>query len=131
MSTTSISSSITEEFKPNRNPPIYIEELTMARQTHRPAIHPGEILREDTLPALKMSVSAAAAALGVSRKHLHKILAEEAPISAEMAVRLGKFCGNGPDIWMRLQAAYDVATAERALARVVRKIPTAKLPDAA
>jgi antitoxin HigA-1 len=43
-----------------------------------------------------MSVARAAKALGVSRQILHKILAEKAPVTPEMAVRLGKFCGNGP-----------------------------------
>ena len=44
----------------------------------------------------------------------------------DMALRLGKFCGNGPDLWLRLQQAYDLWHAERALRKVVAKIPTAK-----
>ena len=88
--------------------------------------HPGALLREDVLPALRMSVSAAAQALGVSRQMLHRILAEKSPITAEMAVRLGKFCGDGPDIWMRMQAAHDVAKATAAMAKIVKRIPTAR-----
>ena len=88
--------------------------------------HPGALLREDILPALGMSVSAAAKALGVSRQMLHKILAEKAPVTPEMAVRLGKFVGDGPDVWARMQAAHDVAKARVALAKDVKRIPTAR-----
>ncbi len=89
--------------------------------------HPGAILREDVLPALRKSVSAAAVALGVSRQILHRILAETAPVTPEMAVRLGKFCGDGPEIWCRMQAAHDVAKAAARMAAVVRRIPTARV----
>lgn len=102
---------------------IYASEA-MARAPQRPLIHPGEILREDTLPALKMSVSEAADKLGISRKHLHKILSEQAAISAEMAVRFGKLTGTGPGLWINLQGAYDVSKAEREIAAAVNKIPT-------
>jgi addiction module HigA family antidote len=73
-----------------------------------------------------MSVSAAARALGISRQMLHRILAEKAPVTAEMAVRLGKFCGDGPDIWVRMQAAHDVAKASAAMAHIVKRIPTVR-----
>ena len=88
--------------------------------------HPGAVLREDVIPALQMSVSAVASALGVSRQILHKILAEKAPVTPEMAVRLGKFCGDGPGIWIRMQAAHDVAKASLELADVVKRIPRAR-----
>ena len=57
--------------------------------------HPGEILREDILPALSMSKTAVAAALGISRQTLYDILNEKQPVTAEMAVRFGKLFGNG------------------------------------
>ncbi|HTY68976.1 MAG TPA: HigA family addiction module antitoxin [Alphaproteobacteria bacterium] len=98
------------------------KELIMARIP----THPGALLREDILPALKMSVSAAAQELGVSRQMLHKILAEKAPVTPEMAVRLGKFVGDGPDIWVRMQAAHDVAKASIAMADEIKKIKTAR-----
>ncbi|OYX80164.1 MAG: addiction module antidote protein, HigA family [Bradyrhizobium sp. 35-63-5] len=88
--------------------------------------HPGEILREDVLPAIGEPVMTVAKKLGVTRQHLHKILAETAPVTPEMAVRLGKFCGNGPDLWLRLQQAFDLWHAERALREEIAKIPTAK-----
>ena len=89
-----------------------------------PPTHPGAILREDVLPALRVPVSRAAGELGVSRQTLHRILAEAAPVTPEMAVRLGKFCGNGPELWLRLQAAYDLWHAEERLSQEVKRIPT-------
>lgn len=88
--------------------------------------HPGAILRDDVLPALGIPVSRAAKDLGVSRQTLHKILAEKAPVTPEMAVRIGKFCGNGPEIWLAMQSAYDLARAKADLADEVKRIPTAK-----
>ena len=87
--------------------------------------HPGAILREDVLPALGMSVSAVAGALGVSRQMLHRILSEKSPVTPEMAVRLGKFCGDGPGVWMRMQANHDIVRASLKMAKIIRRIPTA------
>ena len=72
----------------------------------RPPTHPGAILREDVLPALNLSVSEAARQLRVTRQTLHRVLAEASGVSPEMAVRLGKFCGNGRNtspfpVWLR------------------------------
>jgi addiction module HigA family antidote len=92
-------------------------------QTRKPT-HPGAILREDVLPALKISVAEAAGKLLVSRQTLHKILAEKGPITPEMAVRIGKLCGNGPDIWLGMQQAVDLWDAQQKLSKDVKKIPT-------
>lgn len=97
-----------------------------ARRPARPPTHPGAILREDVLRAIGEPVATVAKHLGVTRQHLHRILAEKAPVSPDMAVRLGKFCGNGPALWLSLQQAYDLWHAERALKAEIAKIPTAK-----
>ena len=89
----------------------------------REPTHPGAVLREDVLPALGVSISAAARDLGVARQTLHRLLQETTSVTPEMAVRLGKYCGNGPDIWLRLQAAYDLWHAERDMRQVVKAIP--------
>jgi addiction module HigA family antidote len=89
----------------------------------REPTHPGEILREDVLPALRMSVSQAARELGVSRQLLHRILAGRAPVTPEMAVRLGKWAGNGPALWLGMQQAFDLWHAEQALGAEVERIP--------
>ena len=87
-------------------------------------IHPGAILREEVLPALGLSVTAAAKALGISRQSLHAILSERASITPDMAVRIGKFCGNGPGLWLAMQQTRDLWEAERRLASIVKTIQT-------
>ena len=96
----------------------------------RPPTHPGAILREDVLPALAMSVTGIAKALGVSRQQVHRIMSETAPITPEMALRLGKFCGNGPDLWLRMQATYDLWHARRELQRELDRIATVAIKAA-
>ena len=78
--------------------------------------HPGEILREDSLPAMGLSVAAFARALGVSRQMVHGILAERSAVSPEMAVRLGAFFGNGPQLWIDMQTRRDLWLAEQRMA---------------
>jgi antitoxin HigA-1 len=94
------------------------------RKQARAPTHPGAILREDVLPALGMSVTGVAKALGVSRQQLHRIMAETAPITPEMALRLGKFCGNGPELWLRMQTTYDLWHARRDLKSDLDRIST-------
>ena len=89
----------------------------------RPPTHPGTILREDVLPSLGLSVSEAARQLRVSRQTLHRILAGTSAVAPEMAVRLGKFCGNGAGLWLKMQEAFDLWHAERRLAKELDKIP--------
>ena len=88
------------------------KEIAAQRPTRAPT-HPGAILREDVLPAIGEAVADAARKLGVTRQHLYRVLAEKAPVSPEMAIRLEKFCGNGPELWLRLQQAYDGMHSER------------------
>ena len=97
------------------------------RNRARRPTHPGAILREDVLPALKMSVAQAAEALGVTRQTLHRVVSEKASISPDMAVRIGKFCGNGPELWLGMQQAVDLWDARQRLAEAVEKIPTPKV----
>lgn len=84
--------------------------------------HPGEILRDDVLPELRLSVAEAARQLRVSRKTLHRLLAGRAPVTAEMALRLGRFCGNGPDLWLRMQQAHDLWHARERLGEELETI---------
>lgn len=89
-------------------------------------IHPGEILREDVLPALGRPKTEIARLLGISRQTLYDILNEKQPVTAHMALRLGKLCGNSPDIWLNLQQRYDLQIAERELQDELAKIPQLK-----
>lgn len=88
-------------------------DFTAKRNPARCPTHPGALLREDVLPAIHMSKSAVADALGISRQHLYDILGERKPVSPEVAVRLGKAFGDGPDVWLRMQAAFDAWQATR------------------
>ena len=88
--------------------------------------HPGAILGLDVLPALNMSISEAAAQMRVTRQTLHRIISGRTAVTPEMAVRLGKFCGNGPGLWLRMQEAHDLWHATRKLKDELSKIPTVK-----
>ncbi|MEF8709510.1 MAG: HigA family addiction module antitoxin [Candidatus Accumulibacter propinquus] len=87
--------------------------------------HPGEALREDVLPALGLSVTAAAAQLGVTRAALSRVLNGRAAISPEMALRLEGWLGieNGgrADTWIAQQAAFDLWKARQAGAPMVQR----------
>lgn len=87
-------------------------------------VHPGEILREDVLPALGRSKAEIARLLGVSRQTLYDLLAERQPVTVPMALRIAKLIGDDAGIWVRMQAAYDLKIAEREMADEVAKIPT-------
>ena len=78
-----------------------------------PAMHPGELLREDTIPALGKPKTEIARLLGISRQTLYDILDEKQPVTVAMALRLGKLLGNGPVFWLNLQRIYDLERAER------------------
>lgn len=95
----------------------------------RPPTHPGAILREDVIPAINKSVTEVARELGVSRQILHRILAEQGPITPEMALRIGKFCGNGPNVWLSMQIAYDLWHAQVNLKDELAKVRPAVLRD--
>jgi addiction module HigA family antidote len=92
---------------------------------HNPP-HPGEILRELCLKPLNLTVTQAAAALGVSRKTLSGILNGRAGISPEMAVRLSLAFSTTAESWMNQQVQYDLWHAERNR----RKLHVAKLSAA-
>lgn len=94
--------------------------------------HPGEILREEVLKPLDLTVTAAARALGVSRMALSNIVNEHAGVSAEMAVRIAKAFGGAPEIWVRMQGSHDLARAKRRAATLkVRRIFHAAQPPSA
>ena len=97
-------------------------EYSVKRPLKRPPTHPGELLREDVLPALGLSVSEAARRLGISRQQLHRVLACTHPITTDMALRIGKFAGNGPGLWLRMQQAYDLWHAEQRMEDELSKI---------
>lgn len=75
--------------------------------------HPGEMLKEDVLPDLGLTVTDAAAQLGVSRVALSRVINGRAAISAELAIRLAQWLGGGAEVWLRAQLQYDLWQAEQ------------------
>jgi antitoxin HigA-1 len=84
--------------------------------------HPGELLREDVIPALDLPKTEIARRLGISRQTLYDILDEKQPVTPAMALRFGKFLGNGADFWLNLQQDYDLRTLEPKMAKELAKI---------
>jgi len=78
------------------------------RDPKRRPTHPGEILREDVLPALKMSQTALAERLDVSRLTVSELLHAKRALSADMAVRLARLLGTTPESWLNMQQAVDL-----------------------
>ena len=81
-------------------------------------MHPGEV----TVPALDLPKTEVARRLGISRQTLYDIL--EQPVTPAMALRLGKFLGNGPDFWLNLQRESDLRTLEPKMAEELAAIET-------
>lgn len=79
----------------------------MALNLSRP-IHPGEVLREEYLSPLNLSAGALAKALNLPRTRIERIVREEVGISTDTALRLGRYFGSSPDMWLNLQRAYDL-----------------------
>ena len=92
-------------------------------EPNRRPTHPGEMFRDIVLPELGLSVSEAARQLGVSRQTLHAIMSGRSAVTAEMALRFGRFCGNGPGLWMRMQQAFDLWAAQSQLEGKLEAIP--------
>jgi addiction module HigA family antidote len=85
--------------------------------------HPGLSVLHDCLEPLGLSVAQAADALGVTRQALNNLVTGRAGVSAEMAIRLDKAFGGGAGTWLRLQAAYDLAQAQKHAGKIkVRRV---------
>ena len=89
-------------------------------------VHPGEVLREDFLHPMKLSPSAVARACGVPRTRIERVAQEQAPITADTALRLARFFGTTPAFWMNIQAQYDLESAAVNMAEDLVKIEPLK-----
>jgi addiction module HigA family antidote len=101
-----------------------MSEYNAKRNSDRCPTHPGELLRAEIIPATGKTKTEIATLLGISRQHLHDILEERKPVSPNIAARLGKLIGDGPRIWLAMQANYDAWHAARDVD--VSTIPTIK-----
>ena len=76
------------------------------------AVHPGRILRDEYLEPLKLSAGKLAAHIGVPRTRIERLANEETAVTPDTAARLAAALKTSPQIWMNLQASYDLATME-------------------
>ena len=92
-------------------------------ETRMRPVHPGEILREDFLKPLELSVNALAQALRVPSTRLHEIVKERRGVTPDTALRLARYFGGDAQSWLNLQTAYDLRVAElQALAAIERDV---------
>jgi len=87
-----------------------------------PPLHPGEMLREEFLVPLGMSSYVLAKAIGVPRTRIERLIREETAVTADTALRLGRYFKMTPQFWMNLQTQYELETAKRSLKRALGKI---------
>lgn len=122
----SILNSITEEREsaPKDTP---MAEYKAGPIRRRP-IHPGRIVKTN-LAALGFTAYSAGPLLGVTKQALQNIMDEKSAISPEMALRLGKFFGDGPGLWIRMQTDVDLWDAKQRIAGELRKIKQMWNPD--
>ncbi len=85
-------------------------------------IHPGEIIKEEYLEPLGMSVNALAIALRVSGTRINDVVRQKRAISVDTALRLGKYFNTSGKFWMNLQTSYDLKIAEKNMAKINAEI---------
>src|ERR1700753_1870033 len=97
--------------------------MAIARNPNRrpPPMHPGEILREEFMEPRNISANALALALRVPATRISEIVNERRGITADTAYRLGLHFGTSPDLWMNLQASYELACIERDLSAKIKQ----------
>lgn len=86
-----------------------------------PPIHPGEILRDDFLAPLKITVYTLAQAIKVPRSRVNDVVLGRRGITADTAFRLARYFGTSPDFWINLQARHDLDTADRTIRRRIER----------
>jgi addiction module HigA family antidote len=88
---------------------------------HNPP-HPGEVLKDGVFADTGITVTEAASALGVTRAALSRVLNGKAAMSADMALRLAQWLGTGPEVWVNMQAAYDLWQARQKQRPKIRRL---------
>ncbi len=86
------------------------------------AIHPGEIIKEEYLKPLNMSVSALAVALRVPAPRINDVVKQKRGVSIDTALRLARYFNTTPQFWMNLQNSYDLKMAEQSMVRIENEI---------
>jgi len=89
-------------------------------------VHPGKIFRENFMYKFGLSETVMAESIFVDRSTVNRLRNENQDISPEMALRLGKLFGNGPDFWINLQNVYNLENAKRDISAELKKIKPLK-----
>ena len=103
------------------------------RKMIRKPTHPGELIREEYMKVLKLTVTSLAASLGISRKTLSTILNERAGVTPDMALRLSRAFSTTPELWLNMQRGHDLWVAENENTdwQKVRPVYVPEAPEAA
>ena len=88
----------------------------------RTPIHPGEILA-DELKEIRLSAAELARTLGVPANRISQIIAGKRAITADTALRLGRYFGTSPDLWVNLQKTYELDLARRQVGKAIKRVP--------
>jgi addiction module HigA family antidote len=83
--------------------------------------HPGETIKEEYLVPLGMSVNALAKELGIGAARLNEIVRGRRGITADTALRLARYFGTTPELWLNLQTFYDLRMAQRKTSRMIER----------
>lgn len=104
------------------------EEFVVERdKITRTPVRPGVFFERNILPELlrqRRTTGEVARLLGVSRATLYRVMAGQSAVTPDIAVRLGKLCGNGPELWLNMQVRFDAWEASHRLAEDLKKVPT-------
>lgn len=95
----------------------------MIHGRHVRPVHPGEVI-SDVLEDLEMTQTSFAEILGVSRRTVNEIIQGRRPVTVDMAIRIGKALGNGPQLWLNLQQKVDIWDAIQAHEKDYSKVTT-------
>ena len=98
-----------------------VEFSDVASERRLAPVHPGEILREEFLTPMALSVYRLARAIGVSRPRLNDIVLGRRRVTVDTALRLGRYFGTTPEFWINLQTRYDLDIAERTVMRDIER----------
>lgn len=85
-------------------------------------IHPGEILREEFMTPMGLSSHAVGRAIGVTAARVNEIVNEKRGVTADTALRLGRYFGTTPDVWVNLQKKFELEMARRELGDELARI---------
>ena len=112
----------------SRSKIIMTDTSSISEEERLPPVHPGEVLLEDFMKPLGLSQYRLAQDLGVPALRISQIVHGKRAVTADTALRLARYFGTSANVWMRLQARYDLEVAEAELAERVKREVTVRQP---